>query len=150
MKQSTPLVDVVLYLRGHDLDPQLVTFNLGVEGSKMRLKGEKWRTSTNHEVIAKIGLWTLSSNNKFFSLSENISWLKEKLQFAKCMPKNILGVEQVELSVFIALASDDEGDGNFESALTEQDIIWIRNIGAAMSFKLTHSLPHSITNQVCQ
>ncbi|MES2534445.1 MAG: DUF4279 domain-containing protein [Pseudomonadota bacterium] len=141
MNNSNSTVDVVLYLRGHSLDPTMVTSMLGTSGSKTRVKGEKWQTSTNQEVTAKIGLWTLDAKADSSSLSDQISWLKNKLSLAKCSPLNIQGVEQVEINVFIALGSDDEGDGDYSSQLTAEDLTWLSSFGASLSFKLTHSKP---------
>lgn len=134
-----PLVDVVLYLRGDFLNPIQVTAMLGTNGSKMRVKGEKWRTSTNHEVTAKIGLWTLDAKAESTLLSDQISWLKKKLSSAICLPRNIPGVQQAELSVFIGLGSDEEGDGDYESELSAQDLAWLSNLGVSVSFRLTHT-----------
>lgn len=139
MDKSPALVDVVLYLRGHSLDPSQVTLMLGTEGSKTRVKGEKWQTSTNKEVVAKIGLWTLDAKADSQSLSDQISWLRDKLSSATCPPLSIPGVEQAEVSVFIELGSNDEGDGDFESELTSQDLQWLGSLGVSISFKLTHS-----------
>jgi hypothetical protein len=136
MDKSKPLVDVVLYLRGNFLDPEQVTFVLG---TKTRVKGEKWRTSTNKEVTAKIGLWALDSRAESLSLSDKISWFRAKLSSATCSPLSIPGVEQAEISIFIALGSDDDGDGEYESDLNLEDLQWLSGFGVPVSLKLTYS-----------
>ena len=138
MDKSPALVDVVLYLRGHSLDPSQVTLMLGTEGSKTRVKGEKWQTSTNTEVVAKIGLWTLDAKADSQSPSDQISWLRDKLSSATCPACSIPGVQEVELSVFIALGSNDRGGGDYEFRLSPEDLTWISGIGATVSFALTY------------
>jgi hypothetical protein len=135
------LVDIVLYLRGHALNPAEVTLMLGIEGTTMRSKGMRWKTSTNKEVVANIGLWELASQANSLSLSDHISFLKKKLEHSICVPSQIPHVEQVEISVFIGLASDDEGDGDFVSELTNNDLQWLASLGGDVSFKLTYSCP---------
>jgi hypothetical protein len=137
MDKSEPLVDVRLYLRGDLLDPAQVSYLLGAEGSKMRVKGEQWRTSTNHEVTSKIGLWVLDAKADSHSLSDQIAFLREKLGLAKCSPLQIPGVQEAEICVFVALGSDDEGDGDYESELTSEDLSWLSGLGASVSFKLS-------------
>ena len=138
MDESEPLVDVSLILRGERLDPAQVTSLLGVAGSKMRRKGEKWRTSTNHEVTAKIGLWTLDAKRESMVLHDQVSWLRQQLGSATCSPLRIPGVEMAEIDVFIALGSNDHGGGDYESELTPEDLAWISSLGVPVSFTLTY------------
>jgi hypothetical protein len=86
MDQTGPLVDVSLFLHGESLDPAQVTLMLGTEGSQTRSKGEKWRTSTGHEVTAKTGLWSLSASRESMSVRDQLSWLRQKLSSATCPP----------------------------------------------------------------
>lgn len=138
LEASLPLVRVVLYLRGYSLDPAQVTLMLGINASKARVKGEKWCTSTNHEVVAKIGLWQLAARAESTSLSDQISWLRQKLGSAKCPPSDIPGVQEVELSIFVALGSDNDGAIDYESQFTAEDLAWLSSIGATVSFSFTY------------
>ena len=133
MGNSQPLIDVALYLRGHSLDPIQVTMMLGVDGSKTRVKGEKSRTSTNKEVVAKIGFWKLVAQADSKSLSDQIKWLRQKLCSAKCSPSAIPGVQEVEISIFVALGSDDEDAVEYESTLSVEDLDWLSSIGTTVS-----------------
>ena len=138
MDQTEPLIDVSLLLHGESLDPEKVTLMLGTEGSKTRSKGEKWRTSTDHEVTAKTGLWTLDANRGSMSVHDQLSWLRQKLSSATCPPSRIPGVQNAEISVFIALGSNDHGGGDHEFQLTLEDLAWISSLGATISFALTY------------
>jgi hypothetical protein len=135
---SPPLIDVVFYVRGHSLDPTLVSATLDVEASKARMKGEKWRTRTDKEVVTKIGFWKLTAQAESTSLSDRIGWLRKKLSSAKCSPSDIPGVEEVEISIFVALGSDKEGAVDYESQFTAEDLTWLSSIGATVSFSFTY------------
>lgn len=138
MSEPDPLVDVSLILYGESLDPTQVTLMLGTEGSTMRRKGEKWRISTDHEGTAKTGLWTLDANRESMSVHDQLSWLRQRLGSATCPPSRIPGVQNAEISVFIALGSNDRGGGDHEFQLTLEDLSWISNLGATISFSLTY------------
>jgi hypothetical protein len=137
MGESESLVDVTLFLRGDLLDPAQATSMLGIAGSKMHSKGEKWRTSTNHEVTAKTGLWSLHVQEESRSLSDQIAWLRRNLRLATCPLLQIPGVQEAELSVFIALGSNDRGGGDYESQLTPDDLMWLGTLGVPVTFELT-------------
>jgi hypothetical protein len=135
---SVPLVDVALYLRGDSLDPVQVTSILGVAASKMRLKGEKWHTSTNKEVTAKTGIWKLTSCAVSTSLADKIYWLRQQFVSAKQLPLDIPGVQEVELSIFVALDSDKDGGADYESEFLKDDTVWLGKIGATVSFSFCY------------
>lgn len=137
-EELSPLVDVVLYLRGHSLDPAQVTAMLGVDGSKTRKRGDRWYTKTHKEVVAKIGLWKLEAQADSRSVSEKIGWLRQKLSSAKCSPVDIPGVQDVEVSVFVALGSNVEGAADYETMFTVEDLAWLSSIGATVSFLVTY------------
>jgi hypothetical protein len=137
-KVSKPLVDVALYLRGDGLDPVQVTSMLGVTASKARQKGEKWYTSTNKEVTAKTGIWKLVSCADSTSLADKIYWLRQQFATAKKFPLDILGVQEVELSVFVALDTDMDGGADYESEISKDDTMWLGEIGAIVSFSFCY------------
>jgi hypothetical protein len=138
LKISPPLIDVALYVRGHFLNPVLVSTLLGVEASKARMQGQKWRTHTGREVTTKIGFWELTAKTESASLSDQIAWLRQKLNFAKCPPRDIPGAEEVEISIFVALGSDEEGAVDYESQFTAEDLAWLSSIGATVSFSFCY------------
>jgi hypothetical protein len=138
-KDSLPLIDVALYLYGNLLNPTQVTSMLGAKPSKTRVKGEKWYTSTNKEVVPKIGVWELTAESQSQSLSDKIAWLRQRLDSAVCSPLNISGVEKVEVSIFVALGSNNEGALDYNSELTSKDLAWLSSIGAIVSFSITYT-----------
>jgi len=138
MENAAPLIDVVLYLRGDALDPGLVTAMLGTNGSKMLAKGDTWTTSADKEVTARVGLWTLDAEAGSNSLSDQIGWLRNKLGAAKCSLLDIPGVDQAEVSAFIALGSNSQGNGDYSTELSADDLAWLSCTGAALSFQMFH------------
>ena len=138
-KPSSPLIDVALYVRGHSLDPVQVSARLGVEATKARRKGEKWRTRTDKEVVAKIGFWELTAQVESTSLSDRIEWLRQKLDSVKTSFFDLPGVQEVELSIFVALGSDEDGAVDYESQFTTEDLAWLSGIGAVVSFSLGYA-----------
>lgn len=139
MKSSEPILDVGLYLRGNELDPAVVTSTLGIEASKTRVKGEKWHTSTNKEVTAKTGLWFLDVKTESPLLRDRLAWLKQKLGSRSGNLLNIPGVQEAEISVFIALATNDRGGGDYEFNLTAEDLTNISKLGVPVTFAITHT-----------
>lgn len=138
-KDKPPLIDVSLYLYGDYLDPKQVNSMLCIEPSKARVKGEKWYTCTNKEVVTKIGFWELTSKSKAASLSDQIDWIRQRLDTAICSPSNIPGVEKVEISIFLALGSNNEGALDFNSEFTLENLVWLSSIGATVSFSITYT-----------
>lgn len=138
-KDSQPLIDVSLYLYGNYLDPAQINSMLCVEPTKARAKGEKWHTHTNKEVVTKIGFWELTSQSKSESLSDQIAWIRQRLDSAVCSPSNIPGVEKVEISIFVALGSNGDGALDFNSEFTLEDLVWLSGIGATVSFSIIYT-----------
>lgn len=138
MSNAESLTAVTLYLRGDLLDPNQVTSMLGVEGSKMKKKGETWLTSTGKEVTPKTGLWSLKVKDRSLSLSEQISWLEQQLIAATHIPLEIPGVDEAEISVFIALGENDRGGGDYESELSAANLAWLSSLKIPVSLTLTY------------
>lgn len=138
MKNSKPIVDVTLYLKGENLDPKAVSACLGAEeGSTMRKKEELYSIGLGRRVASKIGLWALESNIDDDSLSGKIAWLRNRLANLKSCPLEIPGVEYIELDLYIELGADDHGDGKYASVMQAEDIRWINEIGACVSVNLS-------------
>jgi hypothetical protein len=53
-------------------------------------------------------------------------------------PLLIPGVQYADISVFIALGSNDHGGGDHEFQLTLEDLAWIGSLGTTISFVLTY------------
>lgn len=136
--KSKPILDVGLYLRGSDLNPEVVTSALGVDASKSRVRGEKSLTSTNQEITAKTGLWFLDISTESSSLRDRLAWLTQELGRFSGSLTSIPGVQEAEISVFIALADNDRGGGEYEFDLGPTDLASVSKLGAPITFAITH------------
>lgn len=144
MSHSKPLVDVSLILKGEELDPMQVTSLLKVKGTKMRKKGQTWRTSTNHEVTAKIGVWTLHANRESMDLHDQIASLKRQLGSVTFEPLQVPGVQFAELDVFIAFGSSAGVDDDYKCQLTPDDLSWILGLKVPVSINISYT-PETIS-----
>lgn len=138
-KSSPPLIDVALYLRGDALDPALVTAILKVEPTKAHKKDEKRRIASGKEVISKTGLWELTSKEQSTSVSKQLSWIQEKFNFFDNPLFTLPGVEDAELSVFIALGTGKDGAETYEAGLSATQISWLCALGAKLSLTVTYA-----------
>lgn len=138
MIDSKPLVDVSLILQGEELDPVQVTALLKVNGTKMRRKGEKWRTSNNNEVTSKTGVWALDAYRDSMDLHDQISSLRQQLSNSKCEPLRLPGVQSAVIDMFIAFGSSERVDDNYECQLTSDDLKWISGLGVPVSFTISY------------
>jgi hypothetical protein len=138
VSKSASLVSVWISIRGDHLNPGEATSLLGTSGTNMRSRGEKWMTPGNQEASAKTGVWTLDPNLDSQSLSDQISYLKDKLSHSKCFPMKIPGVQAAEITVFIALGSNDHGGGDYSGCFSHDDLVWLANLGLPVSFALTY------------
>jgi hypothetical protein len=107
---------VALYLRGDNLDPELISNTIGIIPTKSQYKGKKKVTSTNHECYAKIGVWALIADSVSYNVADHINWLVS--QIGKCgnTLRSISGVDEAYVDIFIAARADEDGEGtcNFE------------------------------------
>ena len=109
MNTKNQKIIAALYLRGEFLDPQLVTKSIGVEPSRAQKKDDVSFTSTGHKVVAKLGLWALIVELDSSSLDNHIKLLAELLPF-ELSYSSIVGVEEAYVDIFVAMASDADGD----------------------------------------
>lgn len=138
MLNQEPLIDVRLILRGETLDPVHVTTLFGTGASDSRVKGATTHTSSGKDIIFKTGLWALNASSAGLSISDQLRWLKEQLASATVKPADIPGVQAVEISVFVALGSNDRGGGDFEFQLSPQELTWLSNLGVPISFAFAY------------
>lgn len=141
VKNTEPVLDVGLYLRGIDLDPAVITSTLGIAPSKSRVTGEKWITSSKREVTAKVGLWFLDTTTDSPLLRDRLAWLIQQLDRFDGGLTSIPGVQDAEISVFIALAENDRGGGDYEFDLTAEDLASISRLGVPLKFSITYVKP---------
>lgn len=127
---------VALYLRGDLLDPDLVTQSVGIEPSKAQRKGERLVTSTGHEVIAKLGLWALVVESDSSSLDAHLTRLADSLPPGLAL-SSIVGVEEAYVDIFVALASDTDGDARCELDVSPKSLELLARLGLPVRITVT-------------
>lgn len=138
MRSSDGVLDVGLYLRGDELDPDAVTALLGINASKARIKGETRHTPTGQQITAKTGVWYLDLNTESGALRDRLALLKRKLGSFGDKLTNIPGVQTAEISVFIALPRNGRGGGDYEFFLTSEDMASVSSLGIPLTFEITY------------
>jgi hypothetical protein len=117
MNAPDPKLIVALYLRGTSLNPDQATQLLNVQPTRRQIKGQKSRTSTGHEVVAPIGLWTLVIELDSVSLDEHLKQLLDRLPDPLPL-SSIAGLEEAYIDSFIAIATDSDGDGSCDLSVS--------------------------------
>lgn len=74
-----------LRIYGDDLDPEIITKNLGLTPSSSQKKGEERENSLGRKLVFKLGGWFLSSEGFIQSkdVRRHLDWLLQKLNPAK-------------------------------------------------------------------
>ncbi len=122
MKNIDLVIEVSLYLRGDNLDPNIVSKKLGITPTTSHVKGGKRITSTNREYVAKIGLWAISVDSESRELSDHVSLLVSKIKVDGTLMRSIEGVQEAYIDVFIAKDADEDGGGTFEFEMSQENI----------------------------
>lgn len=128
-----------LYLRGHDLDPAVVSVKLGVSATCSQRRGETKLTSTNHEVTTKIGMWGLTAITESQTLSDHIEELASRVTITGDFIRSIPGVQEAYIDIFVAPTFDKDDDPSCEFELNEQDVVALRRINLPVRFTVTFS-----------
>lgn len=136
--QAPPLIVVAVYLRGSALDPASITKTLGVQPCRSQKKGDVHITATNHEVIAKIGMWALSSQSKSIMVPAHVDEILERLDGRITSTKDIPGVEEAYLDIFVAYESKDGSADDAELSLTDIQLGKLNRLG--LDLKVTISI----------
>lgn len=100
-----PLVDLRIFIKGEELDPEDVVRALGPPSTSQR-KGDVKVTSKGHTFRAKLGVWSLkASRNADFQ--GQLHELLTRLDNCVCDLRTISGVQQALLSFFVVVDSSD-------------------------------------------
>ncbi|MCL2872073.1 MAG: DUF4279 domain-containing protein [Betaproteobacteria bacterium] len=96
------LVTVGVYFHGNNLLPDEITNALKIEPTYSRTKGDKWKTCTGKEVVAKTGGWTLRARYRAAtqSLADQARYITESLGDKIDNLKEVEGIERAFVSLF--------------------------------------------------
>lgn len=136
MKSDEPKLIVALYLRGENLDPELINHVTGVQPSRTQKKGEKHTTSTGHEFTVKMGLWALVVELESASLDAHLARLVGSLPSGTAL-SSIAGVDDAYVDIFVALVSSMQGDANCELAINPKVLAPLARLGLPIRISVT-------------
>jgi hypothetical protein len=139
MTKQEKKIDVTLYIRGDDLNPEAASRSLGVRPTRSQRKGERKVTSSGCEFVTKTGLWSITSPKSNGSLSENLKELASIIGANSRALKSIPGAQEVYLDVFIGVLFDAERDASCEFELTKADIEWLSDVSIPIRFSVSFS-----------
>jgi hypothetical protein len=137
MKADDYKIIVALYLRGEDLDPDAVTKTLGISPSRFQRKGEKKVTSTNHEYVAKIGMWGLIADSDSYLLGDHITQLASSIAVGGDVLSSLTGVQEAYVDIFVAATADEDGDGTCEFELSKENLVALERMGLPVRLTVT-------------
>lgn len=129
IKADDHKIIVALYLRGDDLDPEVVTKKLGIRPSRFQRKGEKKVTSTKHEYLVKIGMWGLIADSESYLLADHVTALASNIVAHGDILNKLPGVQEAYIDIFIAATADQDGEGTCELELNKENLTQLARMG---------------------
>jgi hypothetical protein len=135
LDESNSERQVSVYLKGDDLDPQVITSQLGIEPTQCHRKGYKWITSSGKEVTERTGLWVLSARASD-DVSSALHEISSKMRMDKIKPLQTLGIEDAFIDVFMASDAEDDGGGTIEFYLDAKSIAAISELELPVQFTI--------------
>lgn len=134
MNEMDMKIDVSVYLRGDSLDPLVVSALLGIEPSKSQRKGECWRTSSNREVTAKIGVWAIVSGASSSGLQAILEEVTTRFRDNRINLSEIADVEEAYVDVFVAIDAEADGGGTCNFQLSKENVSALDALGLPVQF----------------
>ncbi|MFA5122999.1 DUF4279 domain-containing protein [Zavarzinia sp.] len=137
-------ISVSLYLRGDQLDPNLVSEALGRAPDRSQRKGERQAGVHGREYIRKIGVWAIKSDpdfesNKDFrsdSVSDHVDSLLSKINFSRENLSIINDLEEVYIDIFVAMDEEKDGGGTCDFELSASQVEGLSKLGAPIRFTI--------------
>lgn len=137
MNTSDKKVIVSLYLLGDELDPVLISEELGVTPSETRRKGEKRASSTGREYTNRTGLWSLVIDRDQAEVAGVTAILLAELEPCKKNLSTLPGVNDAYFDVFVAGLADDGGEGTCEFAIKSDQLALLALFGLPIRFTVS-------------
>ncbi len=140
MTSSDKKVIASLYLKGVDLDPQEITRTLGVGPTTSHGCGEVHKTSSGRDFVTKTGLWGLVVDCDPAEVADVLEALLMRLGKQPAL-MNLPGVQEAYFDVFIALSSDEDGEGTCAMELTSAQLSELSHFELPVRFTVTMGQP---------
>lgn len=140
MTGSDKKVIASLYLKGDDLDPQVVTEALRVRPTGSHARGEVHRTSSGREFVTKTGLWSLVFDQDPAEVSDVLGALLRCLGKQRTLV-NLPGVQEAYFDVFVANSLDGDGEGTCAMEILADQLGALSHYGLPVRFTVTMGRP---------
>jgi hypothetical protein len=121
-----------LYLKGDELQPDVLTGILGVDATKGHEKGDRRRLPSGSEVIEKSGMWKLVRHGDASDVSSMVEDLLRYVHEAGRTVGDLPGVEFGFVDVLVMRSTDGDGGGSCELRLTAAVAGSLAKVGLAM------------------
>jgi hypothetical protein len=122
-------IDVVMYIRGNELDPDAVTKTLGVNPSNSYRKGKGRVALKSCEVVANTGVWSLRADSDSSMISDHVAQLLSNLPPDRGVLNGLRGVEDAFIDIFMALPANKNGEGTCEFNFTTENVAALAKTG---------------------
>ena len=136
MKSKEPKLIVSLYLRGQALDPEAVTHVIGILPTSVQSSGHRKVTSSGREFTTKLGVWSLSVELDSSSLDAHLAQLARDLPYGVNFA-SIPGVNDAYFDVFVALATDLDGEAKGEFDISQVVLGVLARLGLPVRITIT-------------
>jgi hypothetical protein len=130
-----PEIDVSIYLRGDELQPEHVSQVLGVQPTQFQTKGGP--TSHSTKVIAKIGVWALYAQTDSIEISDHIDELLKMIGNPITPLDEIDGVEEAYLDVFISSSDENDARKTVEFVISKDQLKELVRLGLCGHFTVS-------------
>ena len=117
-------------IRGPDLDPDLISKRLGLEGTKMHMRGLPRPKSPT--IISKTGLWSLESKSAANEVAEHVQDILDKLNGVDECVASIDGVEDAYMDIFFSERDEDDNKVGASFFLDPKQVSRISFLGLAV------------------
>src|SRR5687768_13867222 len=122
---STPRIAVSLYLRGRDLDPEVITALLNTQPTHQHRRGEKQTTTQGRVLNRKSGLWAVEPKCDSINMDEHVALLiemtihlREALKTKQLSLTKLPGVEDAYLDIFFIEKKDEASEREHQFGLS--------------------------------
>ena len=138
-------IAVSLYLRGPDLDPEVITAILGTQPTYRHKRGEKSITSTGRTVDPKTGVWAIRPVSESEVMDDHVGLLEEKAgSLLESLSKQELsfatlpGVKDAYLDIFYIQMKSGSDSHEQEFSLAPASIMKLAKFNLPIMFTIDH------------
>ncbi|MCX7564389.1 DUF4279 domain-containing protein [Xanthomonadaceae bacterium XH05] len=133
---NEPICQISIYLKGDNIDPQHLTDQLGIIPTRSHRKGHTWITASGKEVVERTGIWVLSIRSPE-GVSSALCELASKLTLGRIALRDMTGIEESFIDIFMTSNPDKSGGGTVEFNLDDEGAAAINKIGLPLQFTIT-------------